>query len=111
GRIVDEPAWGVPRVAPRARLEAVLAEGLPGGLTLGGDHRRVALLRHRGIVDRHEMDLGPLALDPREPRAQHRRRRDLRESPQLPERDAVAHLIGPDLERDVLEHAPKPTPD
>jgi len=88
----------------------VLAEGLHGGLALRGDDRRVALLRDRRVVDGHEMDVGPVALDPREAVAQDRRRLDLREPEQLPERDAVAHLIGTDLERDVLEHVLEPTP-
>ena len=56
------------------------------------------------LLDRDQVDLRALALDPGEAVAQQRRRGHLGEAEQRPERDAVSDLVGRDLERDVLEH-------
>ena len=112
GHHLDEVARGVARERPRrtpgvrarAQLEPALAQGGQGRLVVVDHDRGVAVDRRVRVLERHQVDLRALALHPDEALRELAGRRDLLEAQQPPERDAGVHLVGPDLDRDVLEH-------
>jgi hypothetical protein len=101
-------ARNAPVLAPVVDLEAGSTQAIEGSLEVVDDHRQVAAGRHRGIVLRHQMDLGAAALQPGE-LGEGRRWLDPFEAEQLEELDRVIDVSRPDLYSDVMQHRLKVT--
>ncbi len=85
-------------------LEAVLAQALQGRGVIGDDDGEVGAGRHHRALLVHQVDLGPLALQPGEPRSQRRWRLDPLEAEQGEELDGAVEVGGGDFDADVVEH-------
>lgn len=86
--------------------EAALAQPLDRSVEVGDDHRQVPRRGHSRLLLRHQVHLGPGALEPCV-FAQRLRRFDPREPDQLEEADSGLDVSRRNLDPDVMEHRRK----
>jgi hypothetical protein len=98
---------GPPELPGVLHLEAGVAQALLGFGMVGGHDSGMPEHGRCVPIGEDQVDLGAVVLKPPDPVAEHLRCGDLLEPDQPPELNGPVGLVRWDLERDVMQHAPK----